>query len=606
MRLSIKAKQVAGVTTIVGLAVVVLSGVYLSSLARVLLEESRGRGALLAGAIYQRARTVVDENAEGRDPEEALRSDSGLRTILESSAYDKRVTYAAIVDVEDTAITHSDPDLVGHPMPAYESLSSLLEAGPIARIRAIYAAGGRTFEIREPLLLGGNEFGSIRIGVSTLLIRSEFEKSLQDAVIIMGVAMGGAVFVAMLLAQVVLRPIHVIRSGLTRLGRGEFGVNVDLPRDDEFGELGQFFNTISARLSADRAHSGSHNDLAPAMDQLEDGVAIVDRKGMVLFANKAMRDALPEDALDRRIEDALPDEHPYRKIIEDAMTSRQTRGPLVAMLNRPTAGERMIVATPVETADKRIQAVILISRNLEYLSQVQSTVNYSRKLAALSRLSAGVAHEVKNPLNATVIHLELLKEQLAAANDGAPASAMDHVGVIAAQMRRLDEVVQGFLRFIRPEDLKLERVQPGVLIDAIRPIVSAEAERHGIELRIEVANSLSDVRVDSGMMQQALLNLALNACQAMPDGGRLRLGASSTSGKRVEIVCEDTGPGIKPEHLGKIFDLYFTTKESGSGIGLSMVYRAVQLHDGEIHVQSIPGRGTTFRVLLPQASSSGS
>jgi signal transduction histidine kinase len=149
-------------------------------------------------------------------------------------------------------------------------------------------------------------------------------------------------------------------------------------------------------------------------------------------------------------------------------------------------------------------------------------------------------------------------------------------------------------------------VQPGVLIDAIRPIVSAEAERHGIELRIEVANSLPDVRVDSGMMQQALLNLALNACQAMPEGGRLRLSASSASGKRVEIVCEDTGPGIKPEHLGKIFDLYFTTKESGSGIGLSMVYRAVQLHDGEIHVQSIPGRGTTFRVLLPQASSSGS
>jgi len=269
-------------------------------------------------------------------------------------------------------------------------------------------------------------------------------------------------------------------------------------------------------------------------------------------------------------------------------------------------GERMIVATPIETADKRNQAVILISRNLEYLSQVQSTVNYSRKLAALSRLSAGVAHEVKNPLNATVIHLELLKEQLAATNDGAPASAMDHVGVIAAQMRRLDEVVQGFLRFIRPEDLKLERVQPAVLIEAIRPIVSAEAERHGIELRIEVANSLPDVRVDSGMMQQALLNLALNACQAMPGGGRLRLGASSASGKRVEIVCEDTGPGIKPEHLDRIFDLYFTTKEKGSGIGLSMVYRAVQLHDGEIQVQSIWGRGATFRVLLPQASSSGS
>ena len=302
----------------------------------------------------------------------------------------------------------------------------------------------------------------------------------------------------------------------------------------------------------------------------------------------------------------LPDDHPYRKIIEDAAAARQQRGPLVAVLTTPASGERMIVATPIETLDKRITAVILISRNLEYLSQVQSTVNYSRKLAALSRLSAGVAHEVKNPLNATVIHLELLKEQLGSGSHGAPAGAMEHVAVIAGQMRRLDEVVQGFLKFIRPEALKLDRVQPDVLIDAIRPIVSAEAERHGIDLRIEVANSLPDVRVDSGMMQQALLNLALNACQAMPDGGHLRLGASSASGKRVEILCEDTGPGIKPEHLDRIFDLYFTTKKGGSGIGLSMVYRAVQLHDGEIQVQSIPGSGTTFRILLPQASTSGS
>ena len=604
MKLSIKAKQVAGVTAIVAIAVAVASGVYLSSIARVRLEESQGRGDLLTFAIYQRAHAVIDENPEAPDPKEVLRTDSGLRSILESSIFDKNVTYAAVVDVEGNAIAHSDSDRVGRPVPSYQSLSSLLERGPRAQIRAIYSLG--TFEIKRPLVLGGADFGSIRVGVSTLLIRKDFDESLRFTGVVLAFSMGGAILGAMLLTQVVMRPIHLIRTGLTRLGRGEFGVNVDLPRDDEFGELGQFFNTVSARLSADRAHSGNDSDLAPAMDQLEDGVAIVDRKGGLLFANRAMREVLPEHALNRRIEDVLPDDHPYRKIIEDATAARQQRGPLVAMLTKPASGERMIVATPIETPDKRITAVILISRNLEYLSQVQSTVNYSRKLAALSRLSAGVAHEVKNPLNATVIHLELLKEQLGSGGHGAPPAAMEHVTVIAGQMRRLDEVVQGFLRFIRPEALKLDRVQPGVLIDAIRPIVSAEAERHGIDLRIEVANSLPDVRVDSGMMQQALLNLALNACQAMPDGGHLRLGASSASGKRVEILCEDTGPGIKPEHLDRIFDLYFTTKKGGSGIGLSMVYRAVQLHDGEIQVQSIPGSGTTFRILLPQASTSGS
>jgi signal transduction histidine kinase len=105
------------------------------------------------------------------------------------------------------------------------------------------------------------------------------------------------------------------------------------------------------------------------------------------------------------------------------------------------------------------------------------------------------------------------------------------------------------------------------------------------------------------MLRQVFLNLALNGCQAMPQGGTLRLAASTTSGDRVQVQVEDTGSGIKPEHLGKIFDLYFTTKDHGTGIGLSMVYRIVQLHDGDVEVQSTPGRGTTFRVVLPRSTS---
>jgi signal transduction histidine kinase len=256
------------------------------------------------------------------------------------------------------------------------------------------------------------------------------------------------------------------------------------------------------------------------------------------------------------------------------------------MLPQPSPGERMIVATPIETSDKRILAVILVSRNLQYLSQVQSTVSYSRKLAALSRLSAGVAHEVKNPLNATVIHLELLKEQLASSSSGASSSAMDHVAIIASQMRRLDEVVQGFLRFIRPEDLKFERVQPGVLIEAIRPIVSAEAERHGIELRIDTPQGLPDVRVDSGMMQQALLNLAINACQAMPEGGRLRLAGAVAGDGRVEILCEDTGEGIAPEHLPHVTERFYRVDSGraraagGAGLGLAIADAIVRSTSG--------------------------
>ena len=177
--------------------------------------------------------------------------------------------------------------------------------------------------------------------------------------------------------------------------------------------------------------------------------------------------------------------------------------------------------------------------------------------------------------------------------------ALQHVDVIASEIRRLDEVVQGFLKFVRPEDLRLQPIHLAALLDEVIPIVRPEAERAGVELTVEC--DAPDVNGDPAMLRQAFLNLALNACQAMPDGGTLRIRCEAARGHRVSMSFTDTGTGIKPEHLQRIFDLYFTTKEKGSGIGLSMVYRTVQMHDGEIEVQSTPGAGTTFRVLLPQA-----
>ena len=138
------------------------------------------------------------------------------------------------------------------------------------------------------------------------------------------------------------------------------------------------------------------------------------------------------------------------------------------------------------------------------------------------------------------------------------------------------------------------------LLNEVVPTVAPEAERRRVQIAVDTDNA-PDVNGDPAMLRQAVLNLALNACQAMPDGGTLRLRCEAARGRRVKLTVSDTGVGIKPEHLQRIFDLYFTTKEKGSGIGLSMVYRTVQMHDGEIEVQSTPGKGTTFTILLPQA-----
>jgi signal transduction histidine kinase len=184
----------------------------------------------------------------------------------------------------------------------------------------------------------------------------------------------------------------------------------------------------------------------------------------------------------------------------------------------------------------------------------------------------------------------------------AVVGALEHVEVIESEIRRLDEVVQGFLKFSRPEDLRLQPVDLSGLLDSILPVIAPEAHTNQVRIVIECPANVPQVNGDASMLRQAFLNLAINACQAMPHGGTLRLSCAAASRNRVEVKVEDTGIGIKPEHLGKIFDLYFTTKDHGTGIGLSMVYRIIQLHDGDVEVQSTPGRGTTFHVLLPRAS----
>jgi signal transduction histidine kinase len=182
------------------------------------------------------------------------------------------------------------------------------------------------------------------------------------------------------------------------------------------------------------------------------------------------------------------------------------------------------------------------------------------------------------------------------------ADALQHVAVIESEIRRLDEVVQGFLKFTRPEDLRLQPVRVKDVFDEILPLIEPEARKNSVRVEVDAPGDVPSVNGDAAMLRQAFLNLAINACQAMPNGGTLRLSYAAAPGNRVEVRFEDTGVGIPAEHLSKIFDLYFTTKDHGTGIGLSMVYRIIQLHDGEVEVESTKGRGTIFRVLLPRAN----
>ncbi|MCC7241320.1 MAG: hypothetical protein IT180_05300 [Acidobacteria bacterium] len=448
---------------------------------RVLLEQGAARAELVAASVvHQTSGALVSRESAYQD----IRSSPTVLSALESAMYSPEVLYAAIVDRARTVVAANDPAQVGRSLPRGEDLTRLVAASGYDQVRAVYTEG-RTLEWRQTLALGDEPFGEICIGLSPILIRQELYRSLVPAGFAVGFALVIAVGVATLLAQVVLRPIHVITSGLSRLGRGELDKPLDL-RDEEFRDLGDVFDRVS--------------------DQLKNAVG-----------------------------------------------------------------------------DERTRAQV---------------VDLTRRVASLGRLTAGVAHEVKNPLNAMTIHLELLKQKLASPD---PASAARHADVIGTEIRRLDDVVQGFLKFVRPEDVTLAPVKVQSVVSAVLEAVMPEADHAGITCEQACQDPQLAIEGDETLLRQAFLNLAQNAVQAMPRGGKLRIACGAGRDGRVEVRVQDTGEGIAPENLARIFDLYFTTKKRGSGIGLSLVFRTIQLHNGDIDVESTPGSGTTFVVKLPRA-----
>jgi signal transduction histidine kinase len=590
MRLSIKTKQVAGVTLLVGVVVLLLSGWYLSRVARVLLEENKRRADLMVATVVER---ITDILPPGGDPVTAIRTDHGLRSILQAIQQADGVRYISIVDDREIIIADGDASRVGDLLmtPDLPALDTLLDQGPVAQIQAIRTKLGRTYAVQSPLNVDGADIGAIHLAVSTLLLQADFERTFQNTLLTAIGSIAVSMLLAMLMAQIVLRPIHVIRSSLARLGRGELDVEMDLPEDSTLGDLGESFKAVTARLAADRTELAGQRAIESVVDRLEDAVALIGTDASLLFANPAMARTLGAER--GAMADLLPSSHPFRVAVESSLQTLKPTPPRVVEI--PEGGERLVLTDVVPGAGGQPIGVLLVARNITSLAEVATTLRDSRKVQRLHRLTGRVGHEVRNPLNAVRIHLELLRMQLADVPD-----ALEHLQVVATQIQRLTQVSEELIEFTRPKELALQPVALSRLFEEILPVILAEASKHHVDVRVDIATDLPPVNADAGLLQQAFLNLAINACQAMPRGGRLRIGARVVGG-RLEVVFEDTGIGISREDLERIFDLYFTTKEHGSGIGLSVVYRTVELHNGEIEVQSTPGAGTTFRVLLQAA-----
>jgi signal transduction histidine kinase len=307
------------------------------------------------------------------------------------------------------------------------------------------------------------------------------------------------------------------------------------------------------------------------------------------------------EMIGRSVSDIFPPGTTLGLLLTQSMqTGRPVRNRRVP-LQREEKGSVSMAVLSVEFLEGSGGGLVIRLRDPEATQQIGRHLQTADRLAAISRLTGGVAHEVKNPLNAILMHVELAKMKL---NHG-DYDLQPQMEVISSEILRLDRVVKTFLDFTKPVELHAIDANLQSLVQDIADLARPQAEASGIDVIVEQSEEPVTVTVDPDLLKQAILNIVVNAIEAMNDKpGVLRI-TSKIRGNSAEILVADTGPGIPADLREKIYNLYFTTKAHGSGIGLAMTFQIVQLHDGTIEVATESGKGTTFTIRLPIAVFAG-
>jgi C4-dicarboxylate-specific signal transduction histidine kinase len=321
------------------------------------------------------------------------------------------------------------------------------------------------------------------------------------------------------------------------------------------------------------------------------GICIFNEQRRLVWLNKVLEEWLSDDKLkDFTIDSIYQDSKVITALCNAVINDKNIQEVLYLDLGK-RKGYFQVSATPLKTSDGRCNILILL-QDVTELKMAEQQLMQSEKLAALARLSAGVAHEIGNPLTSISSYIQILQEM------DFDEFTKDAINTIAKHIKRISSIVRQMSSFSKTHAEEIKRVKIKELVNSTLELVKYDKRMKNVEVHIDIPDDIPDILVDENQMEQVFINLELNSLDAMPQGGHLTISARRLNSD-VEIVFSDTGIGIPEEHLSRIFDPFFTTKDKGTGLGLAVSYSIVRSFGGNIVVESTPGKGSTFRIRLP-------
>jgi len=559
---------------------------------------------------------------------DALRSSDDLMSTMNGIVrYSKTVQDVSVTDAHGFTIVSTDPDALNQRAPYRDGFASIRQGNAWYQIRQVFGKP-RVIDISKSLERNHMPFLVVHVGIRSTFLRNAYEPWLRDALKVAILAILASVLAAALLSTVALRPLESIGQQLEQLTLAHADAEIseeskkllDASKVDAVGRVNLTIDRLGREMrSREAGYTALQANLNQMLDTLRDGVMLVapDRRAVMISDAVAHFLESPETegplAVDEMVGMKLEEIFSDRTKLGAAVLTAFDRHAQISAETVTLEDGRQVQISLDRIGDGRNGngrgerqefGTLLTLRDTGTALELEQELEVSRRLAAIGSLTANVGHEVKNPINAMVVHLELLRSKLASGRLERE-SAQKHVDILADEMHRLDRVVQTLADFSRPMELELREHDLRRVVEQTIELAGAEFTEHGVTIEKDLPLAAVMVRVDAELLRQALLNLLLNAMQAMPDGGVVR--ASVRRDQRIAIVeIADNGIGIPANLLPRIFDLYFTTKPKGSGIGLAMTYRIMKLHGGTMDVRSeadpgSPNRGTAFTLRIPMS-----
>jgi len=595
------------ITLMVTAMVTTFSYLYISQILRLRIENAFETATSLTlqlayavgNAVPDFSSTKIDTSdpvALRRALTDYVQMDVDLYNLLQSDPGDWRYIYdVSIVDINGKALLHTNESLVGKVLTPRPNFEQVVRARFLDQIRLVFSPAA-VYDVTYPLELNGAPFGTIRIGVQTIFLKSEVQARLMRAVYISVALIFLSILLAAGISNLALGPLKEISRNLDSVSAGDVDLSRSESEHDEYGLVTLKIANLGRQIrDSKEIFSALKDNVDQLMAKLQDGLLLFARDSRVVLVSAPVEAFLGRrrgELLGRTVQEVF-DRH---SLLGTAMLDAfERRRPISQREFEAAGGKRVQVSLDfVQEKNSQIGALVIM-RDTESVRRIGDEIEMSRRLSASGRLTRGVAHEVKNPINAIVLHLQLLRNKLAQQE---PDTGR-HMDIIDSEIRRLDRVVQTLVDFTRPRDLHLEEVDLRRLMEDVAQLAAPDAEQHGVTIERHMPEVRLPVKVDVDLMKQAILNVVINGVQAMPGGGVLAISAQRENGIVVAEV-HDQGGGIPKEMHDKIFELYFTTKKEGSGIGLAQTYQILQWHYGSVDFESNDA-GTVFRFRIPMA-----